>query len=154
MSQAETKNTSKSITRRSATALVSLAATAASAAAAIAPARTGLPIGEYSYPDLAARFDVLYERWHAQSWDEIQDVLLPLVREIVRQPARSLLDLTLKARTVAVIEYDIWIEGEGEVRDIGAVAVHSLVDDLCRLAGIDLLPGVDLVPFVTIDECG
>ena len=151
MSQAKTKNTSKSITRRSATALVSLTAIPASAAAAIHSGQACRSVNRY--PDLAARFDVLYERWRAQSWDEIQDVLLPLVREIVLHPARSLLDLTLKARTIAVIEYDIWIEGEGEVRDIGAVAVHSLVDDLCRLAGMDLLPGIDMVPFVTIDEC-
>jgi hypothetical protein len=214
MLPAETKNTSKAISRRSVTTLVSLAAIAAGAAAAIAPARASLPIGECSYPELADRFDALYARWRTLkvldnehneefanrlaaatgldvgvrlrpgdpgwddylatfetvsrglpyhspvdegdsiiAWDEIHDVLFPLVREIIRQPARSLLDLTLKARAIAVIEYDIWTEGAGEVRDIGTVAVRSLVDDLCGLAGIDVLPGIDLVPFVTIDEC-
>lgn len=152
MLQAETRNTPKAITRRSITALVSLAALAAGAAAAITPVRASLPIGEYSHPNLAIRFDALYARWRDQSLDEVYDDLFPLMCEIVRHPARTLLDLALKARAIAVIEYDLWTEGEGEAYDIGTVAVRSLLDDLCSLAGIDMLPGVELVPFVTIDE--
>lgn len=216
MLQADTKNTSKALSRRSAIEIVGLAAIAAGAAAAVmVPAKARLPVGECSYPELFEQFETIYARWLAQktkddawsdefdrrmaaagidpgqrrcrvigdpgwdeysetwdavyrecpdpdpvdesgasiAWNEIGDVIYPLFNEIARHPALSLVDLAWKARAVALSDHTLWTDGASTDRvEAGALAVRSLVDDICRLAGVDVLPGCEIVPFDEIDE--
>ena len=197
MQQAEIKNTSKALSRRSAIALVGVATIAASAAASVMPASARLPIGELSYPELAEEFAAVYERWrllnaesqaqldHYQAGmfaatgtkdhpnygqagyeeyrqisrrvseegpkslfdedniDEINGAIDTICKRVLTLPARSLADLALKARAAALLKYDLWTGDEPT--DYTFMAIRCLVDDLCRLAGVEVLPGVDIV---------
>jgi hypothetical protein len=210
MSQAETTNTSKTLSRRSAIALVCGSAITAGAAS-VGGAPTRGPIGELSYPELAKQFDVIYERWrvtrdediaHREEyearlfevtgirredspnhgevghreymaavsrvseelpdgrptddhgcdvvWIEIHDELFPLLKEIARRPARTLADLALKARAIAIEECGPWTTTSEWYLEFSVLAVRALVDDLCALAGVEVLPGIDIL---SIEEC-
>lgn len=194
----------KTLSRRSAIALVGVSTIAAGAAASVTGAPTRGPIGELSAPELGEQFKIVYERWrvtHLESvahreeyqsrlfaatgiafedspnYDEeghaayratqdrisaelsddghpdsflkdLNDEITSVTGKIMRLPARSLADLALKARAAALRNQGYW-DGD-EPMDWGTVAARYLIDDVCALAGVEVLPGVDVL---SIEDC-
>lgn len=68
----------------------------------------------------------------------------PVIEEIMSRPVRSLADLALQARAVAVYSRELWSAAPDRPRDI---YIRLLVENLCGLAGVEVLPGVrDIEP--------
>jgi hypothetical protein len=70
---------------------------------------------------------------------EIFDAVYPLCEKIVSLPAHTVADLGLQARAMALVNFQYWIGDE--TPDTGLV---ELVNNVCKLAGIEVMPGFDL----------
>jgi hypothetical protein len=179
----------------------------AAALPALAVPAGAAPIGEISFPDLAARFASVYARWSAQVkigdkslaafnakveavtgiasknapsmdddptgyweirealakdpdlhrddgpldehgcsivWNEIHGEMYPLIREILRQPARSLADLALQAQAFALAQNQHWTE---ETDDNEIFEIRAVIESVCKFCGVDPLPGIEIVQF-------
>jgi hypothetical protein len=71
---------------------------------------------------------------------EIHGELWPLVDEIIEEPAKTLADLAIRARAMAVMHDDFWTS---DVLSPNEYNLRALVDGICSLAGIEPLPGLD-----------
>jgi hypothetical protein len=108
-------------------------------------------LGEVSRPDLATRFENFYERWFPGAFectasDESDDIaFMSLVAEfhqliggILAFQPRSLADLALQARAVAVISLDLWDKDGLEPFE---QMLKNLVEKICSMGGTSPLPG-------------
>jgi hypothetical protein len=71
-------------------------------------------------------------------WNEINDAIFPLCEKIVSLPARTIADLALQARAVALLNAEYWT-GEEE----GPQGFVTLVNSVCSLGGVEAMPGVE-----------
>ena len=74
------------------------------------------------------------------AWSEIHGELYPLCEEILRAPARTIADLGLQAQAYALMNSEAWIGDVGDGSDL-----RALVSNVCKLAGVEPLPGIDVV---------
>lgn len=73
-------------------------------------------------------------------WEELSAELSDLFEEIVSRPVRSIEDLALQAQIFAADNFEYWLEDDP--RRPGT-ATRRLVENLCALAGVVPLPGLD-----------
>jgi hypothetical protein len=126
----------------------------------------------YSRPDLAIRFDGFYVRWkqklekqrseneacdaaefagrefkwsdpELEEWGALNAEREELVEAILVQPANSLADIVLQARACAMENIELWTNASSE-EDAGARANKLLVERICDLAGVPVLPGIEV----------
>jgi hypothetical protein len=81
---------------------------------------------------------------HSIVWAEIHDELFALAEEIMRQPAKSIADLALQAQVAGVINEQHWDEGLEFEPD--NVCLRVLADNICKIAGVEILAGLEKQP--------
>lgn len=133
-------------------------ASVAAASTVVASPSIAATGNDYTWPDLAARFERYHARWrrrreldeimteddHEESenrWDEIITEQNALARLILDRRPETIADIVLQARTTAAINNELWIEACSiEDADSGRLAFRRLIDRLCEFAGVQVFP--------------
>jgi hypothetical protein len=77
-------------------------------------------------------------------WNEIHDLLDPLCREVASLPVRSVADLALQARALALHYAEYWTGDEDAPE-----GMNELITNVCALAGIEPMPDF---PYAQTDD--